>query len=285
MLRVLAITRLTLREASRRRLLVAVGLLTLVAIAFTGWGIDRLTDLSCNDEFCSETATKGIAAVLLILLAFMFSFIFAVGAVFLASPAIGSDIESGIALSVLPRPVRRSEVVLGRWLGLFILVAGYIALTAGLEFALVYALTEYSPPQPLLVILFLVAEATVLMTLSLLASTRLAPMTGGIVLLILFGLAWVGGIAQGIGIAFESDVIANVGTASSLLLPTDGLWRGALYNLQPVVLLAAQSAGPNNSTNPFLVASPPSTVYVAWALAWIVGVLALATFSFQRREI
>jgi ABC-type transport system involved in multi-copper enzyme maturation permease subunit len=285
MWRTLAIARLTLREASRRRLLVAVGLLTLVAVAFTGWGIDRLTALSCNEEFCSETATRGIAAVLVIMLAFMFSFVFAVGSVFLASPAIATDVESGVALSILPRPVRRSEVVLGKWLGLFILVAGYISLTGGLELGLVYALTGYAPPRPVLALLFLVGEATVLMTAALLASTRLAPMTGGIVLLILFGMAWMGGIAQGLGAALGSDVIANIGAMTSLFLPTDGLWRGALYHLEPAVLIAAQSAAPGADANPFLVAAPPSAAYVGWAIAWIVAVLGLATYSFQRREI
>jgi ABC-type transport system involved in multi-copper enzyme maturation permease subunit len=285
MLRMMAITRLTLREAARRRLLIAVGVLTLAAVAFTGWGIDRLTALSCARGACSESVDRGIAAVLLILLAFMFSFVFAVGSVFLAAPAISQEIESGVALAVLPRPVRRSEILLGKWLGLFILVAGYIILTAGLEFAVVYALVGYLPPGPVRAIAYLVGEATVLMTLALLASTRLAPMTGGIALLLLFGLSWMGGIAQGIGLALKSDLIASIGTATSLLLPTDGLWRGALYHLEPVVFVSAQSAAPDAAANPFLATAPPSPAYVVWAIVWIISVLALATISFRYREI
>jgi ABC-type transport system involved in multi-copper enzyme maturation permease subunit len=53
-----------------------------------------------------------------VMLAFMFSFVLAMTAVFAASPAIGPDIENGLLLAVLARPIRRSEVLLGRWLGL-----------------------------------------------------------------------------------------------------------------------------------------------------------------------
>jgi ABC-type transport system involved in multi-copper enzyme maturation permease subunit len=70
------------------------------------------------------------------MLAFMFSFVLAMTAVFAGSPAIGPDIENGLLLAVLARPIRRSEVMLGRWLGLalvlvtYALVAGYLELGA-----------------------------------------------------------------------------------------------------------------------------------------------------------
>jgi len=48
--------------------------------------------------------------------------VLAMGSVFVASPAIAGEIESGLALAILPRPIRRSEVVLGKWLGLGALV-------------------------------------------------------------------------------------------------------------------------------------------------------------------
>ena len=50
-----------------------------------------------------------------VMLAFMFSFVLAMTAVFAGSPAIGPDIESGLLLAVLARPIRRSELMLGRW--------------------------------------------------------------------------------------------------------------------------------------------------------------------------
>ena len=54
---------------------------------------------------------------------FMFSFVLALGAAFVGAPSIHNDVESGVMLAILPRPVRRSEVVLGKWLGLALLIA------------------------------------------------------------------------------------------------------------------------------------------------------------------
>lgn len=284
---ILTIARLTLREASRRRLLIAIAALTALVVVLTGWGFQHLlTALRCgSDGGCTTAESTFIAATLLILITFMFSFVFSVAAVFVAAPAIAADIESGIILAMLPRPIRRSDLVIGKWLGLSIVVGGYAVITTGLEFLVVRLLAGYLPPHPAAALLYLAGECIVLLLLALLGSTRLAPMTGGIVALVLFGAAWIGGIAQGIGLAVGNASIAHAGTASSLLLPTDGLWRGALYSLEPAVLIATAGAGRAAAANPFLVSAPPSTAYVAWAIAWMAAALALTILSLSRREV
>jgi len=282
---ILIIARLTLREASRRRLLIAVALLTVVVIGFTGWGFQRILAMECNGRPCEPVMLRIIAAMLLIMLTFMFSFIFTIGAVFVASPSIAGELESGVALAILPRPIRRSDVVLGKWLGLAILICGYTVLTMTLEFVVVSLLVDYAPPDPVAATLFLMAQSLVLLTLTLLCSTRLAPMTGGIVALLLFGIAWMGGVAKAVGAAVGSEVVQNVGTATSLIVPTDGLWRGALYHLEPAVMVAAGSGNRIAAANPFLTLQPPSLAYDLYALAWVAAVLGLAIFSFSRRQV
>jgi ABC-type transport system involved in multi-copper enzyme maturation permease subunit len=231
---------------------------------------------------------KFLAAILLTLITFMYSFVFALGAVFIAAPVIAAEVESGVLLAVLPRPLHRNELVLGKWLGVALLVGGYATFTAGAEFLAVGLLVGYTPPHPLAAIAFLVGQSLVMLTLALLFSTRLAPMTGGIIALALFGLAWMGGIAQTIGVALNSDTVRNVGLATKLVLPADGLWRGALYNIQPSFVDALERASYTDgdpSRNPFFVIAPPSVAYVAWAVAWLVLVLSLAMFSFRRRDL
>jgi ABC-type transport system involved in multi-copper enzyme maturation permease subunit len=123
---VLTIARLTLREASRKRLLIAVAILTIVIAALSDWGFHRLMQLPCNGPGsapCAPSELRILAATLLILLAFMFSFVLALGAAFVAAPSISTEIESGVVLAILPRPIRRSEIVIGKWLGLIVLLA------------------------------------------------------------------------------------------------------------------------------------------------------------------
>ena len=155
---VFVIMGLTLREASRRRLLLAAMFLTLVLVAASTWVFGRLTDIPCGGGPCSPTEVKLLAGTLVILITFMYSFVFALGAVFVAVPTVAAEVESGISQAMLPRPLRRSDVILGKWLGWGIIVSGYTIATAGLEFAAVGAITGYTPPYPLTAIAFLVGE-------------------------------------------------------------------------------------------------------------------------------
>jgi hypothetical protein len=145
---------------------------------------------------------------------------------------------------------------------------------------------DYMPPHPVLAILFVVAEALIVLTLALAASTRLPAMTGGIIVVVLFGLMWIGGIAGAVGASFHSRPIENIGTVTSLIFPTDGLWRAAIYQLEPAAsIIAAANGGRSASANPFLVTTGPSPAYVVWAIGWLAVVLATAVWSFGRREL
>ncbi len=283
---ILTIARFTLIEASRRRLLLTVAILTVVMVAFTGWGFSRLATLQCNGQPCPAEEIKFASAYLVILVIYMFNVILAMGSVFVASPAIAGEIESGLALAILPRPIRRSEVILGKWLGLGLLVATYAAVTAGLEFIVVNFISGYLPPHPVEAILYLIGEGLILLTLALLISTRLASMAGGVIAIVVFGMAWIAGVAEAIGLAFSNATLTNVGVAMSLILPTDALWRGAIFSLEPNALLTLGGTSRTAaSVNPFFVLAPPPTAHLIWVVGWVIAVLGLAVYSFNRRDL
>src|SRR2546421_3887677 len=223
---------------------------------------------------------------LTILVAFMFSGVLALGSTLVAAPSIASDIESGIALAILPRPIRRSQLLMGKWLGLAVLVGVYAAGSGLLELLGIWLATSYTPPNPVAALAFVAAEGIVLMTLAMLLSTRMAPMTGGVIALVLFFVAWIGGIALAIGQAFNNDTIINIGVGSRLLIPTDGLWHGAIYYLEPSdILAAARVAGRARAGNPFFADQPPPLSYILWVIAWLLAALGIANWSFARRDL
>ncbi len=282
MTQVLTIARLTVLEASRRKLLLALGALTIAVIVLTSWGFSRLPAM----KNVTPAEVRLASSQLTILMAFMFSGVLALGSTLVAAPSIASDIESGIALAILPRPIRRSEVLMGKWLGLAVLVAIYAAGSALLEMFGIWIGTQYLPPNPVAALVFVGAEGIVLMTLALLLSTRLAPMTGGVIALVLFFVAWVGGIALAIGQAFGNDTITFIGVASRYLVPTDGLWHAAIFYLEPSdFLAAARAAGRARAGNPFFADQPPPTIYVAWVVAWLAAIVGLANWSFLKRDL
>ncbi|MGH7777996.1 MAG: ABC transporter permease [Candidatus Dormibacterales bacterium] len=279
------ISRLTIKEASRRRLLLALLLLTLVVIALNGWGFQRLTTITDNGKPITTGEMRTVAATLLILVMFMFSFVLALSAAFVAAPTISSEVESGVTLAVLARPVRRGEVVAGKWLGLAALIAAYTTGSSILELLVVRWTTGYHPVHPVEMVAYLIGEGVVLMTLTILFSTRLSAITGGVISVVLFGIAWMAGVVGQFGIAFDNQAVMGVGSVSRVLLPTDGLWRGATYSLEPPELVAATLAGGRGARSfPFFVANPPGTAYVVWVAVWIAIILAVALWSFRRRE-
>jgi ABC-type transport system involved in multi-copper enzyme maturation permease subunit len=281
----LVIARLAIREVLRRRLVLALLALTLLAVALTTWGFSRIPTLSEDGGPLPEPTVKLISSQLLILVMFMFSNVLALSAVFVASPAISGEVESGVALALLARPIARWQYVAGKWLGLAVLVVAYASVAASTELLAVNAVVDYLPPRPLEFLGFMVAEGLVLLTLGLALSTRVSGMVGGVVALVLFGLAWLGGVVGGIGEVFENEVLERVGIVTDLILPSDGLWRGAVYALEPAVMLAVNAPGPASAANPFYAAAPPPFAYLAWSALWLAAVFGLAVLSFSRREI
>ena len=279
------IARLVIREAARRRLLLALLILTLIVIGLTGWGFSRIPTITQGGTPLPDLQVKLIASQFLILTMFMFSFVLAMAAVFVATPQISGEVESGTALAILSRPIGRAEYVAGKWVGLAALVAVYSGGAAAVELGVVNTVVGYVPPEPLAFIAFMIAEGIVIMSLGLLLSTRLSGMVGGVVALVLFGIAWIGGIVGGIGAAFDNAAIMHVGTATKLILPTDGLWRGAVFALEPRSFIAASSqAGPASAANPFFATAAAPLSFELYVIGWVGLVLGLAVYSFHARE-
>lgn len=281
------VVRVTLREGVRRRLLLALGGLSLVAVLMTAWGYAQLPNLTASGGApLGASQVQLIASQVLILVMFMFGFVLALAAVFAAAPSVAGELESGEMLSVLARPVTRRSVLLGKWLALAIVVVVYAVLAIALEYAAVGLTTGYVPPDPIPAALYVAGMGLVILALTMALSTRMSPVTAGIVAMLCFGLAWLGGVVGGIGLAFGDPVTSQLGTVTRLLLPTDGLWRGAIYSLEPAaVVFAGAAAGPEFAAFPFYAAGPPGLAYLAWSAAWIVATLAVAVLSFQRRDL
>ena len=281
------VARLTVQEASRRRLLLALVILTLLVVGFSAWGFYKITTVTRSDgSVLPAQQVTLITSQLLIVVTFVYSGVLALSAAVVAGPLISSEVESGLLLSMLARPMRRSEVVIGKWLGLAVLVAIYAAGSALLEIAAVDWATGYVPPHPIDLIVYVGTEGLALLSLGLLLSTRLSGITGGVIALVAWLMGWIGGVVGDIGVGLQNQAIENVGTISHLILPTDGLWRGAVYAMEPdAVLVTLRAAGTIGRANPFAAVDPPPAEFLAWVVVWFAIMLALSIWSFRTREI
>lgn len=275
------IASLTMREALRRRLVAALAAISVVLAGISAWGFYKL---SHSGQVTSGESNAALP-VAFILFMFMFSFIVALSASAVASPAISSEVDSGVLAAVVTRPLRRSDVLLGKWLGLAAILAGYTVFVCGLQVGVVAVVSGYVPPDPVAAGAFLFAEGAVLLTLVLLLSTRLSALAAGVVGVALFGMAWLAGVVGTLGEALHIPAMRTASEVSQYVLPTDGLWHGAIYYLEPSSYLIQQLATKGGAQEPFFSPAAPSWPYLSWAAIWLVAILVLGVVSFQRREL
>jgi ABC-type transport system involved in multi-copper enzyme maturation permease subunit len=283
---ILVIAGLTVREIARRRVLWVLVVLSVASVVLVGWGVERLVTLARAEDVEELQVRIGVSQVL-ILIAFMFSFVLAMSAAFLAAPAIASDVETGTVHAMLARPLRRADLVVGRWLGLSLVVAGYAALSGVMAIGVVGLVSGHVPPQPQVAIAFLAFEAIAVLTLALALGTRLPSMAAGAITVVLYGLGWFAGVLGNIATAFDAAPLAGGTELVRVLLPTDGLWRGVIYGLEPpvVLLMTTTRNAQALEANPFFASAPPPAAFVLWSVGWVVLVLLGGIALFRRREL
>jgi ABC-type transport system involved in multi-copper enzyme maturation permease subunit len=280
----LTVVKLTIGEAARRRILWVLVALAGVAVGLTAWGVSALAN-GARDRGVTELDIKFAVSQVLIFIAFMFGFVLVMTAAFFGSPAIATDLESGVAQAMLARPLRRSSYLLGRWLGLAIVIVAYAAAAGFLAIGAVGLVTGYTPPDPVSPVLYLAGMALLLLTLTVFLSTRLPAIAGGAIAVVAYRQAWMAGVLGKIGLALGTTALVSLSDAIRYLLPTDALWQGVVYGLEPSFVINSVGGEFVAKSSPFFASEPPSITIVAWAGVWLVLLLALAVSQLRRREL
>src|SRR5437016_4628742 len=288
---VLQIARFTLQEAVSRRLILAGVLISLGYIGLFALGFHFAYDKSIETTTSVESRLSlGVAfATLTLFGVYVVNYLASFLALFLSVAAISGEVDSGTLHAVLARPLRRSEFVLGRWLGYGFMIAVYIVAMTGLVLLIARLVAGYEVPDPTHALLLMLLEGILLLTLSLFGSTVMPTLANGVVVFTLLGLAWLAGIIEFVGRLLSNaqnsaggDAMLNIGTAVSLILPSDALWRGASYYLESPSMLAVLGAARGGI--PFFSSTPPAPALVGWAVGYVVVILAGAVLAFRRRD-
>jgi ABC-2 type transport system permease protein len=289
---VLQIARFTLQEAVSRRLILAGVLISFGFIGLFALGFHFAYDRSIESAASAEQRLSlGVAfATLTLFGVYVVNYLASFLALFLSVAAVSGEVDSGTLHAVLARPLRRSEFVVGRWLGYACMIGVYIVAMTGLVLLIARAIAGYEVPNPTPALLLMLLEGVLLLTLSLFGSTILPTLANGIVVFTMLGLAWLAGVIEFVGRLLASttqstgaDAMLNTGTAVSLLLPSDALWRGASYYLASPSLLAA--LGATRGGIPFFSSLPPPPALIWWSVGYVVVMLAGAVLAFRARDL
>jgi ABC-type transport system involved in multi-copper enzyme maturation permease subunit len=206
------------------------------------------------------------------------NFLAIAAAVLLPVDTLSGEIDSGVMQTLASKPIRRSEIVLGKWLAYWLMIAIYLAIIAG-GVVLVARYTMGFMQQHLLSAWpLMLLGATFMLTISIAGSARLKTVTNGIVAFGFYGIAFIGGWIEQIGAFTRNEVSRYVGTSLSLASPSDALWRRAAYELQPPVMRSLQ-------LTPFGAGRVPSDAMIWWAAGLTVLALLFAIRVLKRRPL
>jgi ABC-type transport system involved in multi-copper enzyme maturation permease subunit len=280
----LTIARFTIHEAISRRLVLSAAVLSLVFVGLYALGFSfvftNARPMAQGSASTTEIATAGTILTVLGLYAvhFLSSFV----ALFLTVGAISSEIDSGTLHAVLARPIRRADVVIGRWLAYAGLISVYVVTMGGLILTLAWLISGYQAFDPVRALGLMALGAILLLTVSLLGSTIFSTLANGVIAFTLFGLGWLGGIIEFTGSMVQNPAMVNLGIVISLLVPSDAVWKGASFYAQSPLFL---TLGGTRGQVPFIGSVPPTAPMMLWASAYLVVFLLLAVRSFSRRDL
>jgi Cu-processing system permease protein len=277
---ILMIAELTIREARRRKIIwlglgLGVALVALYALGFyfihqdftrsTRGSIERLA-LDAGFNFVVMAGLYGV------------SFLGVMLAVLVSVGALAGEISSQTIHSLAVKPMPRRAILLGKWLGLAALLSVYIALLAGGIVLATYFISSYLLPRAVLGILLIIMQALIMLSLSILGGSRLNTLANGVMAFMLYGLAFIGGWIEQVGVMVKNQAAEDIGILSSLIVPSEAMWKMAAYVMQPPVTRML-------GTSPFSMGNPPSAVMLAYALGYIVIAILLAMRLFATRDL
>lgn len=283
---ILILARMTFREAIRRRivltgLLLGICFLLIYSIGFhmiiTTVPAATRAATGPNPAVTSAALAEGTNALLMAGLYAVAFLSVAMGAL-LGADTLAGEISSGTIQTIVTKPIRRSDVVLGKWLGFAAILALYFLLIGGGTVLSVFVQVGYVPRHLPAGLTYIYLEALLIMTVSIAGSSVFSALATGGLVFGLYGLAFIGGWIEQFGVLLQNPTAVKVGIIASLIIPSESLWRRAAYEMQSPLAGAL-------GVSPFGAFSVPSLLMVAYAVVYLAGGLMVALRNFQKRDL
>lgn len=299
---ILLITRFTFLEILRRRIFLALFLLSVLLLILYGLFLHVLftnsTQQNAPNSFTTQLAALAAGMFISIPSIWLVYLLSGIMVIFLAAGMISSEVEAGTFAIIVPKPLRRFEIVLGKWLGYALILGGYLAFLYFSFLGIIYLLSGYWPEQPWSPLGALELSVLALLGLTTLGSTLFPTLVNGAILLILFisapltnfistflQLTSTNRIAT---LPPPSDTVQNIVAVTNLILPSDALWHQASYSLLPLDvlnLLGTQGTSVQSFDIPLLNPQAMTGALFLWIICYCLVMPALATWRFSRRDL
>jgi ABC-type transport system involved in multi-copper enzyme maturation permease subunit len=275
---------LTFQEARRRKMVLVALLMGAVFLMVFGIGFAFVVrnHEQAHTPMATVATGSAIAPILYTFLTmaglYVVHFLGIMLAIVATVDTVSGEIASHTVQTLVTRPFPRWQLILGKWLGyvgMLTLFTSLLCLGILIESRII---SGYFPPNALAGVALILMQVVAVVSLSLLCGVYVSTLTNGVILFLLYGLAFIGSWIEQIGTFFGSSATTTIGIISSLVLPVEALWRLTAYLMQPPLLN-------NFDFSPFSLGAVPSAAMVVYAGGYIVALLALAMWGFTTRDL
>jgi ABC-type transport system involved in multi-copper enzyme maturation permease subunit len=196
----------------------------------------------------------------------------------LGADTLSGEITSGTIQTIVAKPIHRSAVVLGKWVGYAFLLAGYSLLMSGGTVISVWLQSGYTARNIVIGLPLIYLESLLIMTIAIAYSSFLPGLATGGVVFGLYGMAFIGGWVEQIGALMHNKTAVQVGIVTSLFIPSEALWRRAAFEMQTPISSAM-------GVSPFGTTSVPSPLMIWYAVIYLALTLMAAVSIFKHRDL
>lgn len=281
-----AIIKLTFLEMFKKKIIYICTAMTIAFLTLYGIVLHYVYESFGQIDVMMRAA---ISSQFLSLGMYVSGFIIAFLSIFASVGAISSEIEQGNYLAVLSKPLHRFEMVLGRWIGIALMLLLYVTIffscIIGLNVIIGKGFTFHFTFLALMKsLLMLYLLPLTLSSVGIFFSTCMSTVGAGIFFSILYFCGMVGGIVEQIGKILEvsnvKEILSNIGILTSLVMPSDTVYRKASS------LLFTTSSGLNLDLQSALGKSvEPSNAMIFYIIIYIIIFILMAIRKFNKRDL
>jgi len=285
---IFTLAQMTFREAIRRRIVLTGLLLGICFLITYSIGFHyiytsvRAAETSLQNSSQPKAVvriadTEGVNTLLLAGL-YAVTFLSIAMAALLAADTLAGEINSGTIQTIVTKPIRRMDVVFGKWFGFASLLLLYFLLMAGGTVLSIWIQTGYAPNHLITGLGLIYFEAILVMTISMACSSAFSALATGGIVFGLYGLGFIGGWIEQFGAMLQNQTAIKVGIIASLIIPSESLWKRAAFEMQtPLAGVLGMS--------PFSTVSVPSPLMIGYTALYLLAMLTVAIRVFEKRDI
>lgn len=225
----------TFKEIYRKKIFHFIGILTVIYLILLTV-IFKVMTKNISTASGMISVISDISSAISILGFYFSSMLVAFLTVMLSIGSVSSELENGTILTILTKPIKRVEYIIGKYLGTAILIILYSAFLY-IAVIIISTISKISIVETFGVaalakgFLFFILEPLTILSVALYGSTKFKTLNNGILIIAIYILGTIGGVIEQIGSATNTASLSTIGIISSLISPFEVIYRKMLSTI------------------------------------------------------